>query len=179
MADTRRTVAALQALFPDNATGDISPQDLRDFLVSASSAHGIMYISSSAETTISVAGTAVKAAGTTASANASSDVTVATTNRMTYTAAPTIEVIIEVAASLSCAGTNKDVAISIAKNGTVIAHSVIERGAGSANAKGAYPVLAFAELAQNDYIEVWVQNDDSTDNVTLHKCVVVLRTMLV
>ena len=35
MADTIRLLAALQALFPDNTTGEISPQDLRDFLVSA------------------------------------------------------------------------------------------------------------------------------------------------
>ena len=35
MADTERTLAALQALFPDNSSGEISPQDLRDFLISA------------------------------------------------------------------------------------------------------------------------------------------------
>lgn len=35
MVDTIRTRAALQALLADNATGDISPQDLRDFLASA------------------------------------------------------------------------------------------------------------------------------------------------
>ena len=34
MADTRRALAALQALFPDNNTKLISPQDLRDFLIS-------------------------------------------------------------------------------------------------------------------------------------------------
>lgn len=34
MADTVRTIAALQALLADNATGDISAQDVRDFLVS-------------------------------------------------------------------------------------------------------------------------------------------------
>ena len=33
MADTQRTRAALRALFADNVTGQISPQDLRDFLV--------------------------------------------------------------------------------------------------------------------------------------------------
>jgi hypothetical protein len=33
MADTQRTRAALQTLLADNVTGDISPQDLRDFLV--------------------------------------------------------------------------------------------------------------------------------------------------
>lgn len=35
MADTMRSLAALQAILPDNSSGDISPQDLRDFLVSA------------------------------------------------------------------------------------------------------------------------------------------------
>jgi len=33
MADTQRTRAALISLFGDNVTGQISPQDLRDFLV--------------------------------------------------------------------------------------------------------------------------------------------------
>lgn len=35
MADTARTVAALQTLLANNVTGDISPQDLRDFLVTS------------------------------------------------------------------------------------------------------------------------------------------------
>jgi hypothetical protein len=34
MADTRRTLAALQALLADNTSQDISPQDVRDMLVS-------------------------------------------------------------------------------------------------------------------------------------------------
>ncbi len=33
MADTQRTRAAILALFADNVTGQISPQDLRDFVV--------------------------------------------------------------------------------------------------------------------------------------------------
>ena len=33
MADTARTLAALQALLADNTSGDISPQDVRDMLV--------------------------------------------------------------------------------------------------------------------------------------------------
>ncbi len=37
MPDTRRTEAALAALLPDNITGDISPQDLRDLLTSVHS----------------------------------------------------------------------------------------------------------------------------------------------
>jgi len=37
MADTERTLTSLQTLMADNATGDISPQDIRDMLVSTSS----------------------------------------------------------------------------------------------------------------------------------------------
>ena len=36
MADTRRILSALQTLLADNTAGDISAQDVRDFLVSAS-----------------------------------------------------------------------------------------------------------------------------------------------
>ena len=39
MADTIRTIAQLQALLADNTTGDISPQDLRDMLVSLANAY--------------------------------------------------------------------------------------------------------------------------------------------
>lgn len=35
MADTRRTKAAILTLFADNTTGLVSPQDLRDFVVTA------------------------------------------------------------------------------------------------------------------------------------------------
>jgi len=40
MADTPRTLAALQALLADNTAGDISPQDVRDLLVSVMGAGG-------------------------------------------------------------------------------------------------------------------------------------------
>ena len=43
MADTVRTLAALQALLADNSTGDISPQDLRDMLVSLASTQLALY----------------------------------------------------------------------------------------------------------------------------------------
>jgi hypothetical protein len=40
MADTPRSLTDLQSLLADNTTGDISPQDLRDFLVSAIGVYG-------------------------------------------------------------------------------------------------------------------------------------------
>lgn len=40
MVDTIRDRTSILALFPDNTTGDISPQDLRDFVVSAWGVYG-------------------------------------------------------------------------------------------------------------------------------------------
>jgi hypothetical protein len=43
MADTIRTRAALLSLLADNTSGDISPQDIRDFLVSVHGVYGEIY----------------------------------------------------------------------------------------------------------------------------------------
>lgn len=48
MADTVRTRAALLALLPDNMTEDISPQDLRDVVVSLHGVYGEMSIQAGA-----------------------------------------------------------------------------------------------------------------------------------
>lgn len=77
MADTVRTLAALQALLADNGSGLISPQDLRDFLVSVFAgrggaaavadggtiAHGLGVTPSSVQLTGSVASQVVSVAG--------------------------------------------------------------------------------------------------------------------
>ena len=44
MADTARSLSDLQALFADNDSGDISPQDLRDYLVSALGGYAEIYV---------------------------------------------------------------------------------------------------------------------------------------
>lgn len=48
MADTQRSLAALQALFADNVAGDISEQDLRDFLVSVLGGYGGIHLAAAA-----------------------------------------------------------------------------------------------------------------------------------
>jgi hypothetical protein len=48
MADIPRSTVVLQGLLPDNTTGQISPQDIRDFLVSALGGHGAIYAASAA-----------------------------------------------------------------------------------------------------------------------------------
>lgn len=46
MADTIRTITALQTILADNSTGDISPQNIRDMLVSLANAYQKLYTTS-------------------------------------------------------------------------------------------------------------------------------------
>lgn len=48
MADSPRTLAALKALFADNSSGAISPQDLRDFLVSVLGDYACIFVHAAA-----------------------------------------------------------------------------------------------------------------------------------
>lgn len=53
--DTPRTLLEILALFGNNTTEDISPQDLRDFVVTAMGGYGGLYATASGALTINIA----------------------------------------------------------------------------------------------------------------------------
>ena len=179
MADTRRTVAALLVLWADNATGDVSPQDGRDWMVSTSPAYGSLYWATPAETTVAAVDTPVKASGTTASVAASSDVTVATTNRLTYTGAPTLSAKVWANITMTAAANNKLVSLHIAKNGSVIASAEMRRTVGTGADYGNMGTHTIVSLAQNDYVEIWVENETDAVNITVQTGVFSLETIFI
>lgn len=137
-----------------------------------------MYVATPAATTIAVADTPVKAAGTTAAIMASSDFTVGTANRITYTGATVKKVKVDVAATLTPAGgTNADYIVQLykydtsASSGALVASSKI-----TGRAAAVEPInvacTGLVELDTGDYIEVWVGNLGATDNVSLTRGVV-------
>lgn len=96
--------------------------------------------------------------------------TVATTNRITYTGAATIEALVLMAGSSTCSLSNQELAFSVAKNGTQVTGSDIQRKVGTGADKGAFALFTVVELAQNAYVEMFVQNNDSASGtVTLNK----------
>ncbi len=60
MADTKRTRAQLLALLPDNSTGEISPQDIRDMLVSLFGVYGKISLKGNTTGQAFIADTAAK-----------------------------------------------------------------------------------------------------------------------
>lgn len=182
MADTKRTSTDLITnLFQDGqAAGSITPGDLRDFIVSVQPPFGHAYISASAATTISVAGTYYKAAGTTtlsATVEEVSDGSV--NNRLVYTGTPDRHFHIVATVSMTAASNNQIIGLKLAKNGTVLDESVTRRAVSTGADVGSTAIHADAMMSTNDYIELFVTNETSTASVTVTNMYLFMMGMLV
>ena len=170
MADTERSLNDLLTnLFQDSQpAGSITPGDARDLIVSLSPPFGGLFFTLAAATTISVQGTMVKAAGTTALTNAR-NFTAPGDNRLTYTGVPDRHVHIAMSVSFTTSGSNEDISIAIAKNGVVLTHSKLTRFLATGQDHGATASHGDVVLSTNDFIEVFVTNEDSTADVTIQQ----------
>lgn len=177
MADTSRTVSDLVTnLFQDGqAAGSITPQDVRDLIETCQVKQGSIYVSTPASTTISGAGTFYEGAGTftLSTAPTANEFDMNTNARLRYTGTPTINCTFVCSASLEIdtAAVDKEFALAIHKNGTVITGSEIYAFSPATTVNSVnITTFAFASMATNDYVSVFVSNIDSTDNLTIRRC---------
>lgn len=119
-------------------------------------------------TTISTINVPVKVAGTWV-AGMSSSFTADTTGRLTYTGATTENVSFRASVTLVPDGTNQVLTIYFAKNGSVIPDSRISRTV-SAGASGNVSIFYNASMTDGDYMEVFVSNGTSTNDITVVDC---------
>lgn len=166
MVDTARSVAALKVLLADNETGDISPQDIRDLLVSLVPSHGELAITTAIETTINTVDVWEQVDGVwTLTAATSDEFEEAGNGQLRYTGTPTRIGLVTACLTATAAGNNKYTEWAIAKNGTVIPTSQIARFVATGADSGAVAVQALTSLSTNDYVSVFVKNE--TDDVNL------------
>jgi len=169
MADTRRSLSALQALLADNQSGDISPQDVRDFVVSCGFPYGAYYLTSPTATAITGANAWIKAAGTTTSTNIKEFT--ATDNRLTYAGAAPVHIHCVSSVSFTCESNNQVVHLRVVKNGdetlTDSVASNLQRKVGTGTDVGAVAVHSDTMMSSGDYIELWVMNETSGADVTV------------
>jgi len=169
MADTQRTAAQIIALLVNNTTGDISPQDLRDFAESMRTPHGKQYWHDSAvETAISSAGAFVKANGT--SIGTLSDPykvdTTTTPNKLIYTGVSERHFqIMGVTSMTVVSGGNQDLAAVLYYNGAPMLDTETHTTSKTAGDLVTLTCHGDIVMSTNDYIELWVTNDSSTSNV--------------
>lgn len=114
-------------------------------------------------TTIASTATPVKAAGTFVVGDVSTGWTGATDGRITHTG-PTARHVINALATLDVSsGSNHKISLFIAKNGTVISTKMTD----TISAGGPRAIATFVNLTlnQNDYLEIFVRNESTTDSV--------------
>jgi hypothetical protein len=160
MVDTARPIATLVSLLADNAVGEISAQDIRDLLVSLVPSIGSFHVSTPVETVISVQSTYVKVLGTTTAGAVMRDFTMTVNNRLRYDGVP--DRLMHVVVSGSFTPVSADtVGFKLAKDGVVIDETDVRGEAGM------FIVVAPVLLSSTEFIELWVANHDSTDNLTV------------
>lgn len=133
-------------------------------LNSASIAHMTMGGNTTATDIVSQ-GVAVKVAGTTSSQAITQKFT-HSNNRMTYVGAISRSFRVTAVASFTSGNANV-IGTYIAKNGSLITNSETYASANASGRAENVMVQTVVELAQNDYIELWVENDTSTVDVTV------------
>ena len=167
MADTNRSLAELLILLADNTTGDISPQDIRDAVLSLTPAHGSMTVTTPGLTGVVTVNTPLKAAGVTGSTGTLHDYTMPLDNRLTFGGASPRETQIACSLSLTTVGNNITVSIYLARNGVIIPGSRMQQRIGTGADIQAISTSANFTLSDTDYIELWVENNTDATDITV------------
>lgn len=170
MADTKRTSADLLAnLFQDGQLNNsITAQDMRDLIVTLKQSRGAFNTNVAAVTNVIVAGTFLKAAGTTTfetSFAEDMDDDGATDNRIRYIGAPARKATIAVTAALSSTSNNQTARLAVAKNGVVLPASPATARISSSSDIESITLFAGTDIVTNDYLELWMTNDSGTGSV--------------
>ena len=171
MADTKRTRTELATLLADNTSGDISPQDVRDFLESLDVGRGACYWSAFATTTIPSTGTAVaggtnrvKVVGTTVSKTLNR-FTHASPGELKYTGTPTIRVDVFAQFCFSLDASAQHLAFELYKNGVFLAGSYTLQRYFTANTPAQVVLLGEDDFALDDKVEIYVANTTSAGTI--------------
>ena len=168
MTQTAKVLSALLAQLPDNTTGDISPEDIRDCVVSLFPSRGQLDLTASASTTFALTDTWYKLAGTTAlDASLGQDgFSQASNNTLRATKAVNQVLLITANVELQCGSNNKQYGITLGKNDTPINGIHISAVLANSNKSYGFSITGLIPTAANDTISVYVRNETDTTAVT-------------
>ncbi|HUS38147.1 MAG TPA: hypothetical protein VMX74_01785 [Pirellulales bacterium] len=165
MADTARSLAALQVLLADNVTNDISPQDIRDFLVSVHGRYGGIHCTGYAGE-----GQSINAAGYTkltqwAGNNPSSGI-VPDYEAGTLTMSITGVYMMEFTLSYGCSNNNVNTELYVFKDG-VATNIAIKRRTGTAADTGAVAAAGLIEATAGEVFDIRAKTAVQTTTMTV------------
>ena len=119
-------------------------------------------------TVITIQNTPVKVAGTFVT-DAAASFTTDATGRLTYTGSTTTVVQFVASVTLVPVGTNQLLTIQLAKNGVPITNAKMTRTV-SAGVSGNVSIVFNISMATSDYVELFVANNSSTNDITVTDC---------
>ena len=168
MAETPKVLSALLAQLPDNTTGLISPEDIRDVVVSLFPSRGQLDLTASASTTFALTDTWYKLAGTTAldTTLGQDGFSQASNNELRATKAVNQVLLITANVELVCASNNKTFGITFAKNGVAITGIHVSAVLSDSGKGYGFSITGLLPTSQNDTISVFVRNETDTTAVT-------------
>lgn len=134
--------------------------------------HGTIYFNNYAAPYVQAYAAAyAKIGATTAVSGTPVDFTEATTNRLTYTGPTRPHFKAIWAISLDQAtGAARDISVAVYKNGSIVANSEAHVTTTSGN-KVSVTGFSDIELAQNDYLELWIFNRGGSGNMNIYSMV--------
>lgn len=167
MAETQRTLAEMRVLLADNNTQDISAQDFRDLMETLRNGHGGIYVSTEAATTPENTNDYKDIAGTFTLIGDVYNWDMNTNGQLRYTGPAERSVMVVATMSMLSASNNQIVHFRIAKSGTSIAASEVQRKIGTGADIGAAACHADLTVATNNYVTLQLRNETTTATVTI------------
>jgi len=122
------------------------------------------------------ANVAAKMGGITGSGSVHGSFLVGSANRIIYTGALTVDVMVMCSLSMAVDTVNDTATLYIAHNGVPLPQSTIHRKLGGTNDKGAASVQTIITVSTNDYIELWAEVDGNA-NITIEHMNMIARTL--
>lgn len=138
-----------------------------DNVITTQRMHGEIYMQDNADdTAIALVDTPIKIEGAFTSGSLLT-FSHGVNGRLTYDGTITRKFTVIASISMLTAGNNKTITMYVAKNNSVEAKTGMSRKVGSANDVGSSTLSGVIELAQDDFIEVFAENNTDSTNVTV------------
>lgn len=169
MAETPKVLSALLAQLPDNTSGDISPEDIRDVVVSLFPSRGQIDLTVNGTATFAAANTWYKLAGTTVlnTTLGQDGFSMPASNELRATKAVNQVLLCNASVEVSSGANNKTYGMTFAKNGTALSTYHVSERLASAGQSYFFSLMALIPVVQNDIISVYVRNETDTTALTV------------
>lgn len=169
MTQTAKIESALLAQLPDNTTGDISPEDIRDCVVSLNPSRGQLYHTNNGTSTFTGTGVYRQIVVTTALDSTTSSADVSQSANATLKMLKNVSQVALVNATLEVlpASNNQRYTFTFSKNGTPMPELAftVYLGNLSGNPAGIF-LSGLLAMTYNDELSVVVKNETSTASLT-------------